>query len=256
MSGRLAGEVAIITGSTSGIGRAIATTFAAEGAAVLVTGRSAGRGGAVVTSITDAGGQAAFLAGDLTDPLTPGRLVAHAVAQFGSVTVLVNNAAEGAGDGPVDAVDDAAWAHILDTNLAAVARTCRAAIPAMRAAGHGSIVNISSRAGERGTPGHAAYSAAKGALNALTRSLAVDYAPDGIRANSISPGYVLNDRRDATLTPERRQRLEAMHLTRLGEADDVAWAAVYLASREAGFVTGITLAVDGGSTIARAASLG
>jgi NAD(P)-dependent dehydrogenase (short-subunit alcohol dehydrogenase family) len=133
---------------------------------------------------------------------------------------------------------------------------CRAAIAPMRAAGHGSIVNISSRQAERASRGFAAYIAAKGGLNALTRSIAVDYAAEGIRCNTISPGYVLNDRRDADITPERRARYEAMHLTRLGEATDIAHAAVWLASPESGFVTGTNLQLDGGSSIARGATLG
>jgi NAD(P)-dependent dehydrogenase (short-subunit alcohol dehydrogenase family) len=126
----------------------------------------------------------------------------------------------------------------------------------MRAAGHGAIVNISSRQAERASKGFAAYVAAKGGLNALTRAIAVDYAHDHIRCNTISPGYVLNDRRDADITPDRRQRYEGMHLTRLGIAADVANAAVYLASRESEFVTGTNLQLDGGSSIARALTLG
>jgi NAD(P)-dependent dehydrogenase (short-subunit alcohol dehydrogenase family) len=251
MTERLAGEVAIVTGSTSGIGRAIATMFAAEGASVVVTGRDAARGAVTVAAC---GARATFLAADLTDPDAPAGLVAGAIGRFGALTIVVNNAVDGGGDGPVETLDDERWARVLETDLVAAARLCRAAIAPMRASGHGAIVNISSRAGERGTPGFAAYSAAKGGLNALTRSLAVDYAADGIRANTISPGYVLNERRDADMTAERRARLEAMHLTRLGQPEDVAWAALYLASAESGFLTGINLALDGGSSIARATS--
>jgi NAD(P)-dependent dehydrogenase (short-subunit alcohol dehydrogenase family) len=126
----------------------------------------------------------------------------------------------------------------------------------MLAAGHGSIVNISSRQAERASRGFAAYIASKGGLNALTRSIAVDYADRNIRCNTISPGYVLNDRRDAGIDDDRRARYEGMHLTRLGVADDIAYAAVYLASRESDFVTGLNLQVDGGSSIARGLTLG
>jgi NAD(P)-dependent dehydrogenase (short-subunit alcohol dehydrogenase family) len=126
----------------------------------------------------------------------------------------------------------------------------------MRAAGHGAIVNISSRQGERASPGLAAYVTAKAGMNGLTRAIAVDEAKHNIRCNTISPGYVLNDRRDADITPERRARFEGMHLTRLGVAADVAHAAVYLASAESGFVTGINLQLDGGSSIARGRTLG
>jgi NAD(P)-dependent dehydrogenase (short-subunit alcohol dehydrogenase family) len=132
----------------------------------------------------------------------------------------------------------------------------RAAVPHLERNGGGAIINISSRQAERASPGYAAYIAAKGGLNALTRSIAVDYAAGGIRCNTISPGYVLNDRRDAAMTAEQRSRREGMHLTRLGEASDVALAAVYLASSESAFVTGVNLQLDGGSSIARGLTLG
>jgi len=254
---RLAGELALVTGSTAGIGRAIATRFAAEGARVVVTGRDHDRGGAVVAEITDAGGEALFVAADLSDEDASRGLVSEAVDRLGGLTVLVNNAAAGArGDGPVGDLSTDAWEAILRVDLTAPMWLCRDAVAVMRGGGHGSIVNISSRQAERASPGFAAYIAAKGALNALTRSIAVDYARDAIRCNTISPGYVINERRDAGITPERRERYEAMHLTRLGVAADVAHAAVYLASRESAFVTGINLQLDGGSSIARGSTLG
>jgi NAD(P)-dependent dehydrogenase (short-subunit alcohol dehydrogenase family) len=255
--GRLDGEVAIVTGSTSGIGAETARLFASEGASVLVTGRDRGRGDAVVASIVAAGGAAAFHVADLADPASAERLVAAALAHFDKLTVLVNNAVDTGGhDGPVSDVDDDTWRRVLEVNLVAVARLCRHAVPPMATAGHGSIVNISSRAGQRGTRGVAAYSASKGALEALTRAIAVDHADQGIRCNTVSPGYILHERRDADLSDERRHQLEAMHLTRLGQPLDVAYAALYLASREAAFVTGILLSVDGGSSTARARTLG
>src|SRR5438067_3376226 len=251
--GRLDGEVALVTGSTSGIGAEIARLFGAEGAQVVVTGRDAARGQAVAEAARDA----LFVPADLGDPDAAGVLVSAAVERFAGVTVLVNNAVTTeVRDGPVIDVSDESWEHILDVNLVAAARLCRAAIPVMADAGHGSIVNISSRAGQRGSPGYSAYAASKGGLDALTRSIAVDHAGDGIRCNTVSPGYILNERRDADLTDERRQRLQAMHLTRLGRALDVAYAALYLASRESEFVTGILLPVDGGSSTARARILG
>ena len=255
---RLADEVVIVTGATSGLGRHLAQRCAAEGARVVVTGRSRERGEALAASIRSEGGQAHFVGADLTDDDSIRSLVGQTVNQYGQLTVLVNNAA--ATDAPKDAsvgdITDEAWDYILLVNLTAVARLCRAAIPQMVKAGHGSIVNISSRAGERGTPGLAAYAASKGGLNALTRSIAVDYARVGVRCNTVSPGYVLHEWRDADLSAEHKKRLGAMHLTRLGTPEDIAYAVVYLASPESGFVTGINLPVDGGSTIARARVLG
>jgi NAD(P)-dependent dehydrogenase (short-subunit alcohol dehydrogenase family) len=254
VTGRLTGEVALVSGSTSGIGAEIARLFATEGASVVVTGRDAERGARVADGIT---GDALFIAADLADEGVAERLVSGAVRAFGAMTILVNNAVDtGTRDGAVTDLSDEAWMRILDVNLLAAARLCQQAIPVMAGAGHGSIVNISSRAGQRASRGLAAYSASKGALEALTRAVAVDHAHQGIRCNTVSPGYVLHERRDADLSDERRQQLEAMHLTRLGQPLDVAYAALYLASRESEFVTGIVLPVDGGSSTARARTLG
>jgi NAD(P)-dependent dehydrogenase (short-subunit alcohol dehydrogenase family) len=252
--GRLDGEVALVTGSTSGIGAEIARLFAAEDASVVVTGRNAERGAQVVDST---GGRAVFVAADLSSPDAAETLVNAAVERFGSLTVLVNNAMEGdARDGPVTEIADETWERVLTVNVVAAARLCRAAIPAMTEAGHGSIVNISSKAAQRAPRRLAAYIASKGAVEALTRSIAVDYADQGIRCNTVSPGYVLNERRDADLTDERRQHLEGMILTRLTEARDIAYAALYLACGESEVVTGIMLPVDGGGSTARGRTLG
>ena len=254
---RLAGEKALVTGSTSGIGRAIAVEFAKEGAAVVVTGRDQSRGDAVVAEITASGGTAVFIPADLGDEVATTALVNAATEHLQGLTVLVNNAAGGdASDGAIGDLGTDAWDAILRVDLTAPMWSARAAIPHMRRTGHGSIINMSSRQAERASRGLAAYVAAKAGLNGLTRAIAVDYADAGIRCNTISPGYVLNDRRDADLTPERRARFEGMHLTRLGAAADVAYAAVYLASRESEFVTGINLHLDGGSSNARALTLG
>ena len=256
---RLEGEIALVTGSTAGIGKAVAAAFAAEGARVLVTGRDATRGAAVVELIQGAGGEAAFAAADLGDETAGAQLVGAAVERFGGLTVLVNNAVASTvddSDGPVSKLTDRAWEQTVRVNLTAPMWLVRAAISHMIEAGHGSIINISSRAAERASRGLAAYIASKGGLNALTRSIAVDYAQHNIRCNTISPGYVINERRDADLSDERRARLEGMHLTRLGNASDVAYAAVYLASRESEFVTGVNLPLDGGSSAARGLTLG
>jgi len=255
--GRLVGDVAVVTGSTSGLGAEIARRFAFEGAAVLVTGRNDQRGRAVVDTIAAAGGQAAFAPGDLSDPSVCGRLVQDAEAAFGPVSVLVNNAvASAVGDGPVTELDADVWHAVWQIDVVAMAALCRTAIPSMLRAGHGSIVNVSSRVASLGTPRLAAYTAAKGAMNALTRSITADYARQGIRCNTVQPGYILHETRDAHLTGERRARIEGMQLTRVPTAADVASAVLFLASSEAEVISGVTLPVDGGSTAVRALSFG
>ncbi|MGZ6999223.1 MAG: SDR family NAD(P)-dependent oxidoreductase, partial [Acidimicrobiia bacterium] len=201
----------------------------------------------------------AVVLADLGTAGAAGALVDDAAAALGGLTVLVNNAVASTvdeTDAAVADLTDAAWEASLRVNLTAPMAAARAAIPHMLSAGHGAIVNVSSRQAERASRGFTAYVASKSGLNGLTRAIAVDYAEHGIRCNTISPGYVINDRRDADLDAARRARLEAMHLTRLGEADDVAFAAVYLASRESEFLTGINLPLDGGGSIARGAVLG
>jgi NAD(P)-dependent dehydrogenase (short-subunit alcohol dehydrogenase family) len=256
---RLAGERALVTGSTSGIGRAVAERFAREGAAVVVTGRDEHRGTAVVDTIRGTGGTAHLVLADIGREDECDRLVDEAVAALGGLSILVNNAVAAAvdeSDGAVGDLTTAAWETTLRVNLSAPMWLCRAAMPHLIDAGHASIVNVSSRQAERAARGFTAYIASKSGLNGLTRAIAVDYAAQGVRCNTISPGYVLNERRDAALDPERRARLEGMHLTRLGVADDVAHAAVFLASRESEFLTGINLPLDGGSSAARGLVLG
>jgi NAD(P)-dependent dehydrogenase (short-subunit alcohol dehydrogenase family) len=257
--GRLAGEVALVTGSTSGLGAEIARSFAAEGARVVVTGRSEERGARVVDEIRASGAEAHFAAADLADAASAAALVSAAREHFGSLTVLVNNAVGAAAPFADAAAGDVApevWDAKLRVDLIAPGLLIRAAIPEMMRAGHGSIVNISSRTALRATPRVAVYTAAKGGLEALARSVATDYAKHGIRCNTVRPGYIWHERRDAEITAERRARVEAMHLTRVPNARDVALAALFFASRESETITGAVLPVDGGSSIARAGSFG
>ncbi|MFI5042262.1 MAG: SDR family NAD(P)-dependent oxidoreductase [Acidimicrobiales bacterium] len=258
-AGRLSGEVAIVTGATSGLGREIARVFAIEGAKVVLSGRDRGRGEATAEAITAQGGEASFVRCDLAHEADCVALVRETVERHGTVTVLVNNAVSNDAvnaDGPVAAADAATWMAMLQVNLVAPALLCREVIPHMRQAGHGSIVNISSRAAERGTPNVAAYTASKGGLNALARSISVDHGREGIRCNIVQPGYVLNAERDAGASPERIARYRGMHLTRMTTATDVAMAALFLASSESEVITGEVLHVDSGSTAVRATTLG
>lgn len=260
-SGRLAGEVAIVTGSTSGVGRTIAEVFAAAGAAVIVTGRDEGRGTSVVDLIRSTGGTAHFVGGDLTSERARVRLIDESVSKFGSLTVLVNNAS-GRLDHPAHLgakladVPNDAWDALVEMNLTVPAALCRAAIPHMLSAGHGSIVNISSRTADRVTPGTAAYTSSKAALNALGRAITADYARDGIRCNAVQPGHIEHEERDADVTAEVHAARVAQHATRLTTSLDVALAVLFLASAEADTITGVVLPIDGGSTAIRGTSLG
>jgi NAD(P)-dependent dehydrogenase (short-subunit alcohol dehydrogenase family) len=231
--GRLNGEVAIVTGSGArGTGTAIARLFADEGAAVVVTGRNAESGEAVAEELRGRGGQATFVRAELGARADVEALVAAAVSTHGRLTVLVNNAtATIRPDGAIADVADEQWEAALRVNLTGFMYICRAAVPAMLAAGRGSIVNITSRTALRGCPGLSAYTACKGAQEALTRSIAMDYSGRGIRCNSIAPGYIMEKEKfagDAAFAA-RAETMQAMHLTRMPTVDDIAHAAVYSA---------------------------
>ena len=249
---RLAGETALVTGSTSNIGRAIAVRFAAEGAYVVVTGRSSERGAAVVAEIQSAGGSAVFIPAGLAEPEAASALVDVAAERLGGLSVLVNNHVSREGsDGSLLTMSATEFEARLRVDLLAVTELCRAALPHLIDA-RGSIINLSSRVATRAVAGLASYSASKGAIEALTRSIAVDHGRDGVRCNTIAPGYVVRGGE----ADEELARRAAMQLTRLTTADDIAHAAVYLASRESEAVTGALLYVDGGGHAARGAVVG
>jgi NAD(P)-dependent dehydrogenase (short-subunit alcohol dehydrogenase family) len=256
MAGRMAGKVAIVTGSTRGIGRATALRFAEEGAQVIVTGRTDGAGREAEQEIRAAGGEATFVRTDLANERDVIAMVDAAVERYGKVTTLVNNAAptELMGPGRLDRrvteLENDAWDSIMLVALKAVVWACKYTIPRMADAGGGAIVNISSAASLLGTPGLDTYTAAKGALNTLTRSMAVEYAADGIRSNCILSGMVLTSEGAFKMMedPVIGGATKAMHLTRLGLPIDIANAALFLASDESAFVTGAVIPVDGGVT--------
>jgi NAD(P)-dependent dehydrogenase (short-subunit alcohol dehydrogenase family) len=255
---RLAGEVAVITGSTSGLGRVTAKRFAAEGAAVVVTGRNAARGQAVVRELADLGGESVFVGADLGAEAACRDLVSSAVAQFGRLTVLVNNAVAPeaiADDRRVTDLSYATLERLVKINLMGPVMMCKFAIPEMIKAGHGSIVNVSATSGAMGTPGLTGYSVTKGGIAALTRAITADYGRLGIRCNTLQPGYIIHGGREPTMSAERLAELRSRQLTRLANPEDVANAIVFLAGRESEVITGVALPVDGGVSIVRGKTL-
>ena len=253
---RMADKVAIVTGSTRGIGRAIAVRFAREGAKVIVTGRTEAAGHEVEQEIRDAGGDATYVRTDIASEGDVIAMVQAASEHYGKLTTLVNNAAPtelmgpGKSDRRVTELENDAWDSIMLVSLKAIVWSCKYAIPEIAKAGGGSILNISSAASILGTPGLDTYTAAKGALNTLTRSMAVEYAPDNIRSNCIVSGMVLTSPGAFTMMedPVIGGATKGMHLTRLGIPEDIANAALFLCSDEAAFITGALIPVDGGVT--------
>jgi len=244
--GRLDGRVALVTGASGGLGRAIALGLAAEGAAVAVHyAANRAQAEAVVETIAGRGGRAVALQGDLTDSGVPGRLVDETQAQLGGLHILVNNAGV-VRDTLILRMKDEDWEQVLTTNLTAAFRCTRAALRPMIRQRAGRIVNVASIAGEIGNIGQANYVAAKAGLIGLTKATAREVASRGITVNAVAPGLI-GVGITAHLAPEQVQPfLEQVPLGRLGTAEEVAHAVVYLASDDAAYVTGHVLNVDGG----------
>jgi NAD(P)-dependent dehydrogenase (short-subunit alcohol dehydrogenase family) len=251
---RLEGKVAVITGAGSGIGRVAASLFAAEGAKVVVADVVADQAEAAVADIEAAGGTATAVTVDVSDEAQVGSMIDHAVASYGGVHVLFNNAGIFPDDdGGVHDTPPATWQKVMDVNLKGVWLGCRAAVPAMLDSGGGSIVNVASFVALVGAAtAQMAYTASKGGVLAMTRELAVEYARKGIRANSICPGPIETPLLAELLSdPARRQRrLVHIPIGRFGRPEEIAKAALFLASDDASFVTGSALVVDGGITAA------
>jgi NAD(P)-dependent dehydrogenase (short-subunit alcohol dehydrogenase family) len=248
------GKVALVTGATSGIGQACAEVLTQAGAKVVVAGRDAGRGELVCASIRQAGGEAEFRSLDVTDARACDTAVTATLDRFGRLDILVNGAGISAGASVLETSDED-WIRVLDTNLSGVFYMSRATVPAMRGQGGGTIVNVASDWALFADGKAAAYCTSKGGVLMLTKAMALDHARQGIRVNCVCPAEIDTPMLTATagamgldLEKARAHWGEALPIGRIGRPEEVAWAVLYLASDAAGFLTGVALPVDGGST--------
>lgn len=260
--GRLQDRVAIVVGAgqtageTIGNGRATAITFARQGAPLLLVDRDEASLGETAERARAEGVEVATLVADVASDEGPDRIVAAALEAFGRIEVLHNNVGIGLGDAPPHHLSDDVYDRIMDVNLRALWRTCRAAVPALRASGHGAIVNISSLAAIAAAGNLTAYKLSKAGVNAVTQNLAITNAKHGLRANAIMPGFIDTpmgvDEPARSVEVDRAAyadlRSSMVPLGHQGTAWDVAHAALFLASDEAAFVTGVVLPVDGGQS--------
>lgn len=251
---RLTSRVAAITGGAVGLGRAIAERMAEEGAAVAILDVQDEAGAALAHDLTKRGLLAAYWPCNVTSEAAVKRTLDAVVEQFGKLDILVNNAGIAGVSKPTHEITEAEWDLVQSVNVKGVFFCTKHAIPHLRAAGGGSIINLSSIYGLVGAPDVPPYHASKGAVRLMTKTDALLYAPDRIRVNSIHPGFIWTPMVEAHLASqgdveEGRKAVGALHpLGHVGVPDDIAWGAVYLASDEAGFVTGSELVIDGGYT--------
>ena len=247
---RLEGKVAFVSGGARGMGAAEARLFAKEGAKVAIGDVLEDEGRKVEAEINETGGEAIFVRLDVTSESEWQDAIAATVARFGKLDVLVNNAGVGA-HGKVEDTTVEEWDRVMDINAKGVFLGTKAAIPEMRKAGGGSIINISSQLGLVGTDNSSPqYQASKGAVRLLTKATAIQYASEGIRANSVHPGPIVTPMTEASRADPEREKLmlSRIPLDRYGQPDDVAYGVLYLASDESSFVTGSELVIDGGWT--------
>ena len=246
---RLQGKVALISGAARGMGAAEARLFASQGASVVIADTREDDGLRLEAEISEAGGKAVFQLLDVTSDSDWERAVEAVVASFGKLDVLVNNAGI-LHRATVEETTPEAWDQLMDINAKGVFLGTRAAIPAMREAGGGSIVNISSTSGLVGATVSTAYNASKGAVRLLTKSTALQYAKDGIRANSVHPGPIDTAMLDVAFPNNdfRESREAEIPMGRIGRPEEVAYGVLFLASDESSYITGSELVIDGGWT--------
>ncbi|RWC91264.1 MAG: SDR family oxidoreductase [Mesorhizobium sp.] len=248
----LSNKIAIVTGASSGIGRATAKLFAEEGARLVISARRQTELDVIAAEIEDAGGTAVALAGDVTDETYAKALVELAVGSFGGLDIALNNAGSVGLMGPVPDMSAQTWHGTMDTNLTSAFLGAKYQIPAMLERGGGSLIFTSSFVGyTAGMPGMAAYAAAKAGLIGLTQVLAAEYGPKGLRVNALLPGGT-DTPGATTTTPEARAFVEGLHaLKRMAQPQEIARSALYLASDASSFTTGTALFADGGVSISR-----
>ena len=247
---RLAGKIALISGAARGIGAAIARLAAMEGAKVIVGDILETEGQSTVAAITAAGGDARFIRLDVTREADWQAAINLATDEFGGLNILVNNAGIGE-PGMVETVSLDEWNRVMEVNATGVFLGSKVAIPALRQAGGGAIINMSSQLGLVGVDNSSPqYQASKGAVRVFTKTTAIQYASEGIRANSVHPGPIATPRTAARRAdPERfAMTVARVPLGRYGEPEEIAYGVVYLASDEAAFITGSELVIDGGWT--------
>jgi NAD(P)-dependent dehydrogenase (short-subunit alcohol dehydrogenase family) len=247
-SGRLAGRICLVTGATSGIGRAAALRMAQEGAAaVVVAGRRVALGEAVAEELRGLGATALFVAADVTRDADAALLVDSTVRRFGRLDAVFNNAGFQERRLPLAEQAEAVYDRVFDTNVRALFCAMRHQIPALIAAGGGAVVNNTSVSGVRNpNPGLSLYGASKAAAIALTRAAAMEYAPHGVRINAVAPGRVVTDMMLASGIADMRQVAASLPLRRMGHPQEVAAAVTWLLSDEAAYVVGHVLCADGG----------
>jgi len=251
---RLKGKVALVTGGAVGIGKSVCLLMAREGAKVAVTDVDEAQGTAVVEQIRKADGEAEFWRLDVSSEAEVRRVFAEVERRFGPVTALVSNAGISGANKPTHELTEAEWDRVQAVNVKGVFFCTKHAVPQMRKAGGGSIVNLSSIYGLVGAPDVPPYHASKGAVRLMSKTDALLYAAEGIRVNSVHPGFIwtpMVEKHLQTLpdpAAAKKATAEAHPLGHMGDPDDIGWACVYLASDEAKFITGAELVVDGGYT--------